>query len=85
MSGVPERNTPEYGWWRRGAEAEVAERTKAMTKGVREVWDCVQVLADTGTTEGTDVVEWLARVYGPALPRRRRWRLALELVKGYPR
>lgn len=72
--------------WTAGATAEHELMYEGVTEDCRPLFDYGRALAQTGHS-GDQFVEFVARVYGPTLVWRRRWRIAARLAfrKGYSR
>ena len=80
MTEIPQRNTPEYRWWREGAKAENAALRKDMNKETEHIFDFVMTAAKQGwsadyTTEVT------ALVFTCDWPLKKRLKLAWRIIK----
>lgn len=75
---APSRGTREYDAWVRGAQAEARERTKGMSKEGKEIYDCVQTLAQQGHSQFA-IIRWLVFVYASGWKRHAKIKLIQAL------
>lgn len=78
---IPKRGTYEYRWWLAGATAERTGYYEGMTKETRELFDCVEVMAQRGDARD-DVVQFVVAVFTCEWPLRQRLRLAWDVIWG---
>lgn len=76
---IPKRGTEEYRWWIAGAQAEHVGHYEGMTKETRELFECVEVMAQQGDSRD-EIVEFTVAVFTCEWPLRKRLRLAWRTV-----
>ena len=83
---VPDRGTPEYLWWERGALAEADARDTPLTDDQREVRDLWDLMCRHRNNHGSgepvaETVAALAGIFWAGQPWHRRIRLAWRAIR----